>query len=442
MQTIFQQHVQVNFPFLKRARLLLAISGGMDSMTLFYLIKNLNPNIALAHCNFKLRGKDADADEKFVISIAKKNNIPVFTTSFETEKYAKAKSISIQMAARELRYQWFSTLAEQHHFDYVLTAHHADDNLETFLINLTRGTGLEGLTGIPSQNGKIIRPLLSFSRKEITDFAKEHQLDWREDQSNAETKYLRNKIRHDIIPLLKSLNPNFKNAFQQTLSNLQGSRDLIQNHLLTTLPKLSEKEGNVLKINIKKLQQLKNTKTYLYHLLNPYQFTDWDEIYHLLEAQSGKQIFSKTHKLLNNRGYLWLAKIEDDKEREERIAIEKGDTSFSIGNLFVKISFERKENISSHINSAHCISIDKNKLQFPLIVRKWKNGDYFYPLGLQGKKKLSKFLKDEKISLIDKENIYLLCSQQDVVWVIGKRLDDRFKISDTTNEIVKFEMQT
>jgi len=224
----FDQHITMNFPFLKESKLLLAISGGLDSVVLMHLCNQLKLSVSLAHCNFKLRNEESDLDEEFVIKLSQILNNQIFTIHFDTENYAQEHKTSIQIAARNLRYQWFQELVSTHHFDYILTAHHADDNLETFLINLTRGSGLEGFTGIPEKNGNIIRPLLPFSRAEILEYAKENQLKWREDASNASTKYVRNKIRHQIVPILKEINPNLLDSFSKTLTHLQESQQMIE----------------------------------------------------------------------------------------------------------------------------------------------------------------------------------------------------------------------
>ena len=227
MQQKLTNHINTKFPFLKDKKLLIAISGGVDSVVLTYLLSVLNFDISLAHCNFKLRGKESDLDEEFILKLGGKLNIKTFTTQFSTNKFAQKNKLSTQIAARKLRYNWFESLVKKHQFDFVLTAHHADDNLETFLINLTRGTGLDGLTGIPEINGNVVRPLIPFSRDEIIDFAKENHIKWREDQSNASTKYIRNKIRHQVIPVLKEINPSVLETFAKTTNHLKESQQIL-----------------------------------------------------------------------------------------------------------------------------------------------------------------------------------------------------------------------
>ena len=436
MLEIFQKHLETNLNMLHDGKLLLAISGGLDSVVLAHLCHQLNLKVSLAHCNFNLRGDESDADEAFVLQMAEDLEAEVFIECFETETYAKEQGLSIQMAARELRYTWFQELAEQLNFDYILTAHHADDNLETFLINFTRGTGLEGLTGIPEISGKLIRPLLPFSRDALEVYAIGQNIAWREDSSNASTKYLRNKLRHDIIPILKQMNPQLLHNFQTTLSNLQDSQDLIDDSVVRIQKKMTLAEDGQIKLDVHKLKKLSNPKAYLYQLLKDFNFTAWMDVVNLLDAQSGKQVYSSTHRLLKDRDFLLLSEIDSETEAEA-IAIEKNEKEVSgpFGTLF----FEKVDTISE--TAPNISYVDAEKLIFPLTLRKWEEGDVFYPLGMKGKKKLSKYFKDEKLSLIEKEQVWILESAGDVVWVVGKRADDRFKVTENTTNILKIEVQ-
>lgn len=436
MLEAFQQHLDENLDMLHGSRLLLAISGGLDSVVLTHLCHQLNLKVSLAHCNFNLRAAESDADEEFVLELADDLDLDVFIESFETETYAREHGISIQMAARELRYNWFFELAEQLQFDYILTAHHADDNLETFLINLTRGTGLDGLTGIPEVSGKLVRPLLPFSREDLEIHANSKHIKWQEDSSNASNKYLRNKLRHDIIPTLKELNPQLLQNFQTTISNLQDSQDLVDDRIVEVQKKVVEVENGQIKLHIKKLKKLSNPKAYLYQLLKDFNFTAWNDIVNLLDAQSGKQVFSSSHRLIKDRDFLLLS-ANDSESKEHIISIQKED--IEIITPFGRLTFDEVDAISE--TSKHIIYADANQLKFPLTIRKWHEGDFFYPLGMKGKKKLSKYFKDEKLSLIDKENVWILFSDIDVVWVIGRRGDERFKVNANTPEILRIELK-
>lgn len=418
----FKKHITKEFPFLKDTKLLLAISGGVDSVVLFHLLHKLNYDVSLAHCNFKLRGKESDLDEEFIKNLNQISSNQIFTISFNTEKYAKEHKLSTQIAARELRYNWFQKLITEHKFDYVLTAHHADDNLETFLIHLTRGSGLDGFTGIPKVNGNIVRPLLAFSREEILNYAKDHDIEWREDASNTSNKYIRNKIRHQVLPVLKEINPSVLDSFATTLENLQESKQIIEDSIENIASEVLEKEANFIKIDIEKIKELSKPKAYLYQLLKSYHFTEWNDVYDLLNAQSGKQVFSKTHRLLKDRDVLILSKIDLSNSIEMAFQIEEEITEITNP---IHLAFE--EVFEKSTENKQTIYVDKDLLKYPLILRKWEKGDYIYPLGMQGKKKLSKYFKDEKFSLIDKENTWLLCNADNqIMWIVNHRQDRRF----------------
>ncbi|TDR25432.1 tRNA lysidine(34) synthetase TilS [Flavobacterium cheniae] len=434
MLTKFQHHIEQNFPQLKDKKLLLAVSGGVDSMVLLDLFYKLRFDICIVHCNFQLRGKESDADELLVREICQDGYIPYFIESFDTLEFAKENKLSIQLAARKLRYDWFQEIISLG-FDYVLTAHHLDDNVETFLINFTRGTGLEGLTGIPAQNGNIIRPLLPFSREEIENYALENKIQWREDSSNASDKYFRNKLRHNIVPTLKELNTGFLDSFQKTLHHLQQAESLVNDASKLVYEKVVEEKENQLEIHLKPLLEFQNYKAYLYQWLKEFGFSAWNDIYDLVEAQSGKQVFSETHILLKNREKLILSERKEINKSEVFI-IESIESKV---NIPLKLRFCKAVNIfETHSN---CIFVDESKIKFPLTIRKWQEGDYFYPSGMNGKKKLSKYFKDEKYSLLDKENQWLLCSEDQIIWVIGKRADNRFINKETTQNSIKIVLE-
>jgi tRNA(Ile)-lysidine synthase len=433
----FSQHINSHFSFLKDKKLLIAISAGIDSVVLSHLLYSLKFNMSLAHCNFQLRGKESDKDETFVKKLAKDLKAPIFIQSFETTVYAKKQKLSIQLAARELRYKWFKEVLRNNRLDFVLTAHHADDVLETFLINTTRGTGLDGLTGIPERNGNIIRPLLPFSRPQIEKYAKDNGIAWREDQTNLETNYPRNKIRHKIIPVLKEINPGLLASFKTTLENLKGSRQIIEDKISELSNDLVIKDGDELKLDIGQLTKLSNPKAYLFELLKPYGFTEWNDVRDLLDAQSGKKILSSTHQLVKDRKYLLLVENFMDEKNTRVYKVNTSDIYLDEEDIKMKFTY-LKESLSA-INNNNIALLDLDSLKFPLTVRKWQKGDYFYPLGMKGKKKLSKYFKDEKISILDKEKIWLLCSEDQVAWVIGKRLDNRFRITDKTKNTLKIE---
>lgn len=431
-----KHHLAHNFPFLGNKKLLLATSGGLDSMVMAHLFHKLKYEVALVHCNFQLRGMESFGDQKFVQDYAEANEIPIFVTQFDTEAFAKDYRLSTQVAARDLRYNWFYELLETEKYDYILTGHHADDNVETFLINLSRGTGLEGLVGIPEQNDKIIRPLLLFSREEIANYANENDIRWREDSSNASDKYLRNKIRHDLVPLFKELNPQFVASFQKTQSFLQESQQMVEDASIMVYQQVAKQEEDEIRFDLNQLKRLPNYRSYLYQWLNEFGFLAWDDVYDLVDSQSGKQVFSHNFRLLKDRDSLILCPINTEIGVQEFL-IDKDTKEI---NIPLYLSFCKVNDISVPSNTA--IFVDQDKLEFPLVLRRWRQGDYFEPFGMEGKsKKVSKLFKDEKLSLIEKENIWILWSGETIVWVVGIRQDERFRIDDTTQNILKIQLE-
>jgi tRNA(Ile)-lysidine synthase len=430
----FQKHLATNFPFLENKKLLLATSGGLDSMVMVHLFQNLNHEIAIAHCNFQLRGIESFDDQNFVQEYAKANNIPIFVTQFDTENFAKDYKLSTQVAARNLRYDWFYELLETQNYDFILTAHHADDNLETFIINLSRGTGLDGLVGIPSQNNTVLRPLLPYSRLEILDYAKENNIQWREDSSNASDNYLRNKIRHNIIPSLKELNPTFLDSFQKTQNYLQEAQVMIEDATIMIYQQIAKEVGEDIHFDILKLITLPNYKSYLYQWLQEFGFSAWNDIYDLVNSQSGKIIYSSEFQLLKNRNFLILSPISEFENEVFFIEKNQIEVKFPINLSICKVTdiFDTSKNT---------IFVDEDKLSFPLQIRKWKEGDYFRPFGMNGKsKKVSKFFKDEKVSILEKQKTWILTSNNQIVWIIGWRQDDHFKIENTTQNTIQITL--
>lgn len=430
----FQNHLSAQFPFLQKAKILIAVSGGLDSMVLLDLISKSNLEFAVAHCNFQLRGDESDADENFVKSYCETNSLLGFFQKFDTKQFSEDEKLSIQVAARKLRYEWFYELIKTKNYDFIATAHHLDDQLETFLIHFSRGTGLDGLTGIPSQNDKIIRPLMIFSRAEIETFANENQLKWREDSSNVSDKYVRNKIRHHVVPILKELNPSFLDSFENTIQNLKQAQSLVDDASRIVYRKVVQDVANQKKINLNELLQLPNYQAYLYQWLKPFGFSAWQDIYDLVNAQSGKQIFSEHFRLLKDRETLIIEPKTDRISDEYFIKKSQSELNFP---LKLKLSYVSEIGKSD----TKTIFVDAEALKFPLQLRKWLEGDYFYPFGMNGKKKVSKFFKDDKFSLIEKRNTWLLCSDNQIVWLVGKRMDERFKITENTQTILKIQLE-
>lgn len=411
---------------LKNKKILLAISGGIDSVVLTHLLHSHSTELLLAHCNFQLRGEESDGDEAFVHDFAKTLGIPLEVKHFDTHQYAIAHQLNTQLAARELRYEWFYELLETHHCDALATAHHANDNLETFLINLSRGSGLDGLLGIPQQTDKIVRPLLQWSRQQIYDYAEAHRLQWREDSSNASNKYVRNVIRHEIIPQMAAVHPNYLENFNQTQEYLHQSARFIDFYIeewkkSCFSPRPQEGELSVpIAIDTQKLQTAPEIDLVLHKLFYPYGFGNVKDLKNLLfNAEAGKQLLSATHSLVKDSKGAWLKELTAES-LPPTLTYEELTPPFHITKGDPNIAF-----------------IDADKLTAPLTLRQKQAGDFFYPIGLGVKKKLSKFFIDEKYSQVARENQWLLCSGEDIVWVIGKRLDERFKITENTQRILK-----
>lgn len=437
MQNKFQQHLSTAFPELLSSPFIIAISGGVDSVVLAHLCHALNLNFALAHCNFQLRDSESDADEAFVKHLAEALNCEIFVKKFDTKAISKDWKTSIQVTARNLRYAWFQHLIEDTNYAYLLTAHHLNDNLETFMINLSRSTGLKGLTGIPLKNKYIRRPLLNFSKEDIKSFAASQNISWREDQSNLSTQYVRNQIRHEVVPALTELSPQFLKHFKTTLEHLSQSEQLLEDYSNLLFKTLVQNSGTHYKIDIEKLNEFPNPKAILYQLLEGFGFSEWDDVVHLKDAQTGKKVLSNTHQLIKDRRFLVLSTLET-KEIED-LEIKKTDVEIKTDTIHLRLQKQHKmDELKKEI-----AYIDASKLKFPLRIRPVNHGDYFYPLGMKGKKKLSDFLKDEKVSPLDKSTQLLLCNTNgDIVWVINQRIDERYKVENGTKIIYKIEYLT
>jgi tRNA(Ile)-lysidine synthase len=417
-------------------RTLLAVSGGIDSATMTYLFHMTSFDFAIAHCNFHLRGDASYNEGIFVQALADKLQKKFYTIDFDTAVYAEQHKLSIQMAARKLRYIWFSKIADEDGYEKIAVAHNRDDIVETFLINLTRGTGLKGLAGIKPLQGKIIRPLLYATREEIINYAIAEKIEFREDLSNNEIKYQRNFIRHKIIPLFKELNPSFGNTIIHETEIFQSTYNIYQIKLQKIKKAITLKDTYPVMLSIAKMRALRINVPLLFDLLFDYGFsyTVVNEIYSSLNAQSGKKFFSDQFILLKDRNTLIIEK----KNTLSKTSIFIIESDFTKLDYPLKLSFLQVQNnkefvIPQTVNSA---SIDCDKLEYPLHLRHWQRGDYFYPIGMKGRKKLSDFFIDCKINLFEKENIWILTSKDRIVWVVGYRIDDRYKVTPATINIL------
>lgn len=437
----FESFVSDNNLFSKDDRILIALSGGVDSVVLSHLMCRANYKISLAHCNFHLRDEESNRDEAFVRSWAKENNIPLFVKEFDTYQYMKENKLSLEMAARDLRYNWFNSLLESEEFTCLCTAHHLDDSIETFFINLLRGTGIAGLHGIKVKNDKIVRPLLFATREEILSYAKQNNISYVEDSTNSETKFTRNKIRHNLFPVLREINPNFEFALKKDIEYLNDTEFVFRREIEKTKKEIIETEQEVIKINISKLKQLNPMKIYLYEILSEYGFneTNINDILSCLDEISGKQFFSKTHRLLKDRHYIFIDVIKNNTTNDFFL-IDNCQSSL-IHPLKMQIELLRDLKFINISKDKNIAMLDADLLKFPLILRKWRQGDSFVPFGMKKEKKLSDYFTSNKYSLLDKENQWILCSEEKIVWLVAERIDDRFRISNKTKNILKIEVE-
>lgn len=435
----FQQFILENNLLKPADKILLAVSGGIDSIVMCELFYQSNINFVIAHCNFQLRGNESDADEKFVVSLAKKYGLEYFSKKFETEKYAQAHKLSIQMAARDLRYSWFEEIRKQNNFKSIAVAHNKNDVAETILLNLSRGTGIAGLHGISAKNKNVIRPLLFASKEEIENFQKANKLKYREDSSNKSDEYNRNFIRHKIIPVFQKLNPSFVSSIYESSKHISEAENFIKENVNIIKSKISFSKSNEFFIDIEKLNKQKNKNFILFYLLTEYDFNKdvTDDILAALKSQSGKIFYSESHQLVRDRKYLIVSKKKENKV--EAVSVFENTEKVEIP---VKIQFSKlkvdKLKINANSENAY---LDFDKLKFPLEIRKWKNGDKFIPFGMSSKKKISDFLIDKKVPLTEKQNTFALVSGSDIVCLIGHRIDDRYKVSPQTKTVLTCVLQ-
>jgi len=434
MLSKFESYIKDQFPFLLKEKSIVCCSGGVDSVVLFNLMLSLNKNFVVAHCNFKLRGEDSDKDEEFVKKLCKQNSIEFYSKSFDTKKIKKTSKSSIQMIARDLRYDFFDEISSLLNIKHILTAHHLNDSLESFLINISRGSGLDGLTGVPLINGKIKRPLIEFEKKDILEFASNKKLSWREDSSNKSNSYLRNKIRNKIIPEFDELEGNFLKNFRNTLKYLKMSNSLIHQKINEQKRDILEYKKNEVSLNISDLEHL-DKDSFLYYFLRDYGFVDWDKILNLIDGESGKKIFSKSHVLFRHKNKLLLREI--NQINDKKYIIEKLTKNIIFENG-ASLSFTEVDKIEK--NNLNIVTVDIDKLIFPLVLRNFNYGDNFIPYGMNGSKKISKFLKDNNVSNMDKPSkLILVNGDEKIIWVVGMRLDHRFRVKKESKNLFNIE---
>ena len=416
-------------------KLILALSGGIDSMALADLLLKSKVDFVAAHCNFHLRDEESNGDEESVREFAEKNGIQCFVKHFETEKYADEQGISIEMAARDLRYAWFEQLRQQLGYDKIAVAHHVDDQAETFFINLLRGAGLNGLKGMKPQNGLIIRPLLWASREQIRKYAVENHIVWREDHTNAESVYLRNKIRNRLLPTFDELQPDARQGLYKSLEHLASENELYRELLQEKLNQIIERNGEIQSIPHSAFCIPHSAFQLLFEWLREYGFnTDQCRfIFDAMETGIGNKYFSSTHQLVIGRNDLQLFEIKAVEDKEIQIGIGEEEI-----NSLIHLRFSKWEKNADFVidKSAEVAQLDFDKLKFPLTLRHWQHGDRFHPLGMKGSKLLSDFFVDQKFTEYQKQNVWLLVSANgDILWVVGYRIDDCFKIVNDTKTV-------
>lgn len=421
-------------------RLLAAVSGGIDSVVLCDILLRLRLPFAIAHCHFGLRAEASDADEVFVKKLAKKYGVPFFSKHFHPKALAAEQKVSVQMAARHLRYAWFEQLRQQKGYDAVATAHHRNDSAETLLLNLTKGTGIAGLHGIPVRNGHVIRPLLCLTKAQVRAYAEKHHLAWREDSSNESPKYQRNLIRHEVVPALKKINPAFEDTLQRTIAKMQATEEVLQAYVAEARQKALKQENGAAYLDIAGLQLLRGLPVVLHELLRPYHFSfeAVEEIIASFGGLSGKTFSSPTHLLVKDRHRLVLT--PHPAASPDFYSVEEGQDALETP--YFRLLLRRLPAEGYVVSpSAEVAALDATRVKFPLRVRKWEQGDWFVPLGMTGKKKISDFLIDRKVPLNLKEQVMVLVSGSDIAWVTGFRPDHRFRITDSTRQVLEIRLE-
>ncbi|MBO9202911.1 MULTISPECIES: tRNA lysidine(34) synthetase TilS [Niastella] len=473
----FQQYVSDHKLFSPGDTLLLAVSGGIDSVVLCELCKQAGYSFLIAHCNFKLRGNESERDAAFVQQLAQHYQVPFLKKEFDTAEFAEKNKLSIQEAARELRYGWFAEIlkSEVGSKKYenpepgalnpergtpnpessavyllpsavcrlpsaVLTAHHLDDNIETMLMHFFRGTGIHGLRGMLPKQGHIVRPLLFARKQELKQFATDNQLNWVEDSSNALDKYSRNYFRNQLIPLVQHIYPEAENNLAANLRRFADMELLYEQAVTLHKKKLLEYKGEEIHIPVLKLQKSEPLHAIVYEIIRNYGFSpaQVEEVIKLLGSESGRYVQSATHRIIKNRRWLIIAPIQ--LEQAQTLVIDADEERLVFENGALELEQVENKNIQL-VNDPAIALIDKSTLQFPLLLRKWKRGDYFYPLGLKKKKKLARFFIDQKLSMTDKEKVWVLESNKKILWVVGLRIDDRFKITDSTKQVLRIQLK-
>ena len=432
----FQEHIRHQNLFTAKDKLLLTVSGGVDSVVLCELCKQAGYEFSIAHCNFQLRGDDSERDENFVRQLAEKYGVAFYAVTFDTKRIAKERKISTQEAARELRYHWFEEIRSAGGYSYIVTAHHADDNIETVLMNFFRGTGIKGLRGIQPKHQFIARPLLFARRVELEEFLEANNLKFVSDISNEADDYTRNYFRNQVIPFIAKSFPEVNENVLGNISRFREIEQLYQQAVEFHKKKLIEIKGNEVHIPVLKLKKTESLHSVLYEIIKEYGFSSQqvDEVMALLESDTGKYVQSSSHRIIKNRN--WLIIAPNETGQAETILIETADSNVQCSMFNVQCSILAAANWKS-LTGDKIACLDADEIKFPLLLRKWKQGDYFYPLGMKKKKKLARFFIDQKLSKTDKEKVWVVEMDKKIIWVVRHRIDDRFKVTGNTKTILK-----
>ena len=440
----FEKYIEENELFSHDDRLLLTVSGGVDSMVMMSLAAAAGYRFGVAHCNFQLRGKESDEDERLVEREAKRYGAEFYNKRFDTEGEMERTGESMEMAARRLRYAWFRELCDEHGYTAIAIAHHSNDSIETFFINMLRGTGLRGLTGITTQVGRVVRPMMFATRKDIHDYAIAHHIPFREDSSNKSTKYLRNKVRIGLVPMLKEINPQFTTIMRRNIARLSQAQDFITSAMNIIKGESLEHHGDMNILRVGNIRPTLPRNYVIYEILNSeYGFKGdvVDALCHALDnGATGRRFYSREWVAVVDRGDVVVAPITED-DSCETIVERNTVRSYAGGSVlyYEHCNIDFIDNLDQGENVA---LLDADKLRYPLYVRRWREGDWFIPFGMSGRKKLSDYLIDKKVSMAEKSRQFVLVSGEDIVWVIGRRLDDRFAITRKTENVLRVVRDT